>query len=67
MDSAICNVIYVDRNVRENAQLAITSTPEDVDATLGDSAELLRNLSLLINAFREGMSVLSVVSPSSVR
>ncbi|KAH8194405.1 hypothetical protein TruAng_011424 [Truncatella angustata] len=53
MDNAKCNVIYVDRNVRNTTKLTTASTTSDLDATLGESGELRANLSLLINAFGE--------------
>ncbi|KAI1856185.1 uncharacterized protein JN550_013893, partial [Neoarthrinium moseri] len=48
MDSATCNVIYVDRNVRGDAQLTAAS---DLDTILGEFSDLRANLSLLIAAF----------------
>lgn len=56
MDSATCNVIYVDRNVRDDTELRTLSTVSDVTAVLGESTELQANLKLLVDAFREGMS-----------
>ncbi|KAK9416140.1 putative Phosphodiesterase [Seiridium unicorne] len=53
MDSATCNVIYVDRNVRNSIRLNTNSTTSDLDAALGESSELRENLSLLLDAFRE--------------
>lgn len=57
MDSAKCNVIYVDRNARENTSL-YSSTENDISAITGTSeaaSELRDNLDLLVNAFGEGM------------
>ncbi|KAK8048656.1 3'5'-cyclic nucleotide phosphodiesterase [Apiospora phragmitis] len=51
MDSATCNVIYVDRNVRCDTQLANSSTAEDISAALGDSGELRSNVQLILHAF----------------
>ncbi|KAK7923078.1 3' 5'-cyclic-nucleotide phosphodiesterase 2 [Apiospora marii] len=51
MDSATCNVIYVDRNVRCDTQLANSSTAEDIGTALGDSGELRTNVQLILYAF----------------
>lgn len=48
MDSATCNVIYVDRNVLEDRLLGPTGTE------LSESGELRDNLALLLNAFGDG-------------
>lgn len=56
MDSATCNVIYVDRNVCDDAQLSSRSATSDVDAALGQSGQLRANLSLLLDAFGDGTS-----------
>lgn len=53
MDSATCNVIYVDRNVRNATLLNTDSTTLDLETTLGESLQLRGNLALLIDAFRE--------------
>ncbi|KAI0128919.1 3'5'-cyclic nucleotide phosphodiesterase [Xylariales sp. AK1849] len=53
MDSATCNVIYVDRNVRDDTLLSASSTETDVTAALGETGQLRANLSLLIDAFRD--------------
>ncbi|KAI5859321.1 HD-domain/PDEase-like protein [Durotheca rogersii] len=45
MDSATCNVIYVDRNVHEDRILRLSS------AKLSESGELRANLGLLLDAF----------------
>ncbi|KAH7037894.1 3'5'-cyclic nucleotide phosphodiesterase [Microdochium trichocladiopsis] len=55
MDSAKCNVVYVDRNARENTILD-GSTDKNVSfvaATSDAAAELRDNLDLLVNAFGE--------------
>jgi len=55
MDSAKCNVIYVDRNARENTSL-YGSTENEISAITGTSeaaSELRDNLDLLVNAFGE--------------
>lgn len=54
MDSATCNVIYVDRNVHNAGRLTAASNTLELDATLGDSHGLRANLSLLLAAFGEG-------------
>ncbi|KAK8114080.1 uncharacterized protein PG998_001430 [Apiospora kogelbergensis] len=51
MDSATCNVIYVDRNVRCDTQLVNSSTEEDIGTALGDSGELRTNVQLILYAF----------------
>lgn len=48
MDSATCNVIYVDRNVLEDRSLGSESTE------LPESGELGDNLGLLLDAFGNG-------------
>ncbi|KAK6218994.1 E3 ubiquitin-protein ligase bre1 [Pestalotiopsis sp. IQ-011] len=53
MDSATCNVIYVDRNVRTTTLLTTDSSAPYLDATLGESLHLRGNVALLIDAFRE--------------
>lgn len=57
MDSATCNVIYVDRNVRNATLLNTDSTTLDLETTLGESLQLRGNLALLIDAFRESTSI----------
>jgi hypothetical protein len=59
MDSATCNVIYVDRSVRAGTQITPTSTTEDIVAALGDAAELESSLSMLRDAFGEGTQFFS--------
>ncbi|KAH8673590.1 hypothetical protein BX600DRAFT_508839 [Xylariales sp. PMI_506] len=51
MDSATCNVIYVDRNVRADTRLSSASTTADLDIALGESQDLRDNLRLLLDAF----------------
>lgn len=53
MDRDTCNVIYVDRNVRDDTQLSTASLSSDKDTTLGESTELRANLDMLIEAFGE--------------
>lgn len=60
MDSATCNVIYVDRNVRCDTQLVNSSTEEDIGTALGDSGELRTNVQLILYAFGNGMSHLNI-------
>lgn len=48
MDSDICNLIYVDRNVHESRLLASPT------AELRETGELRANLELLLNAFGHG-------------
>ena len=57
MDSATCNVIYVDRNVRNATLLNTDSTTLDLETTLGESLQLRGNLALLIDAFRDEVAV----------
>lgn len=64
MDSATCNVIYVDRNVRCDTQLANSSTAEDIGTALGDSGELRTNVQLILYAFGNGTSVALCIYPS---
>ncbi|KAK8089994.1 hypothetical protein PG997_004955 [Apiospora hydei] len=51
MDSATCNVIYVDRNVRCDTELANSSSAEEIGTALGDSGELRTNVQLILYAF----------------
>lgn len=55
MDSATCNIIYVDRNVRAESQLTASSAPADIDVALGESVELRASVQLLLEAFGNGM------------
>lgn len=55
MDSATCNIIYVDRNVRAESQLTAFSAPADIDVALGESVELRASVQLLLEAFGNGM------------
>lgn len=48
MDSATCNVVYVDRNVLEDRFLGSDRTE------LSESGELRDNLGLLLDAFGDG-------------
>ncbi|EMR66692.1 putative high affinity camp protein [Eutypa lata UCREL1] len=48
MDSAKCNVIYVDRNAHQDR---VYGPPSDTQSDLSDSGELRNNLDLLANAF----------------
>lgn len=51
MDSAKCNVIYVDRNAHQDR---VYGPPSDTQSDLSDSGELRNNLDLLANAFGVG-------------
>ena len=63
----VCNVIYVDRNVREERVLRPSSTESDVaksqSAALDEEPQILGdNLQLLLGAFGDGMFCCIVVS-----
>ena len=60
MDDNVCNVIYVDRNVREDRLLRPSSTEPDVVGSQGvaldDEPQILGdNLQLLLGAFGDSM------------
>lgn len=54
MDSAKCNVIYVDRNAHQDRVYGPPENGSDADSELSDSADLRNNLDLLANAFGVG-------------
>ena len=55
MTSSICNVIYVDRRVREDR--IVLSNPADVNSAAAEweSPSLQENVSLLSGVFGDGM------------
>lgn len=61
MDSAKCNVIYVDRNASQDRVYGPPANESDTESDLSESRELRNNLDLLANAF--GVGELSSYKP----
>ena len=55
MDSAKCNVIYVDRNAHQD-RVYETTSGSDSDSDVSENGELGNNIDLLVNAFGAGES-----------
>ncbi len=54
MDSAECNVIYVDRNAHEDRVYGPPANGSDTESEVSENGELQNNLDLLANAFGVG-------------
>ena len=57
METTACNVLYVDRRVREDRYIDRSQVLDQVD---WESSHIAENAKLLVDAFGEGMPVLPV-------
>ena len=57
METTACNVLYVDRRVREDRYIDRSQVLDQID---WESSHIAENAKLLVDVFGEGMPVLSV-------